>query len=217
MRWLDIDQLADVEWAPADIPLVEQYKARVRSIGYYSTNATVYCEETSKFDVGDLYRPFLEHLSPGAHILDLGCGSGRDSKAFREMGYDATSVDGSKEIAAWARTFTGYPAVVMSFQEIDYKEEFDGVWASASLLHCSRLQLPGVLTRISQALKDGGVAYLSFKWGGADSVDDRGRHFTNFTEDSLTGLLGALTGLTVINIWTETSARWRATVGQCVG
>jgi mutator protein MutT len=133
LRWLEIDQLADVKWAPADIPLVEQYESRARVVGYYSTKAIEYCEETSGYDVGHLYRPFLEYMAPGAHILDLGCGSGRDSKAFREMGYNVTSVDGSPEIAAWASAFTGHPVTVKSFHDIDYTEEFDGVWASACL------------------------------------------------------------------------------------
>ncbi len=121
LRWLEIDQLADMKWAPADIPLVEQYEARARAVGYYSSNATEYCEETSEFDVGDLYSPFLEHLPPGAHILDLGCGAGRDSKAFREMGYDVTSVAGSAEISAWASAFTGHPVAVKSFECRNYK------------------------------------------------------------------------------------------------
>jgi mutator protein MutT len=201
LRWLEIDQLADVKWAPADIPLVELYEARVRAVGYYSTNAIEYCEETSGFDVGDLYRPFLEHLSPGAHILDLGCGSGRDSKAFREMGYDVTSVDGSAEIAAWASDFTGYPVAVKTFQQVDYKEEFDGVWASASLLHCHQDQLQDVIQRILVGLKGKAVAYISFKWGASPSVDDRGRHFTNHTNQSLRQLLENFSNAEILQIW----------------
>lgn len=204
LRWLGIDQLASVKWAPADIPLVEQFKAMAATEAYYTANAQAYCAETRAFDVGDLYRPFLDQLADDAHILELGCGSGRDSKAFMDKGYTVTPVDGNAEVAACAEQYLGRPVVVTTFQALDYHKAFDGVWASASLLHCPRPQLPGLLTRISQALKDGGVAYLSFKWGDADSVDDRGRHFTNLTEDSLTGLLGALTGFAVIKIWTET-------------
>lgn len=37
--------------------------------------------------------------SSNAHIIDLGCGSGRDSKAFINKGYKVTAVDGSKELA----------------------------------------------------------------------------------------------------------------------
>lgn len=201
LRWLEIKQLADMKWAPADIPLVEQYETRAKTVGYYSTNAIEYCEETSEFDVGDLYRPFLERLPPGAHILDLGCGSGRDSKAFREMGYDVTSVDGSAEIAAWANAFTGYPVAVKSFQQIDYKEEFDGIWASASLLHCPQGQLQDVVQRIVAGLKDKAVAYMSFKWGESALVDDRGRQFTNHTMHSLSLLLEKFPGVEIVEIW----------------
>ncbi|WP_279250870.1 NUDIX domain-containing protein [Candidatus Marimicrobium litorale] len=201
IRWLEIDQLADVKWAPADIPLVEQYEARSRVVGYYSTNAIEYCEETSEFDVGDLYRPFLEYLSPGDHILDLGCGSGRDSKAFREMGYDVTSVDGSAEVSAWASAFTGYPVAVKSFQQLDYKMEFDGVWASASLLHCHEDQLRDVIQRILDGLKRKSVAYMSFKWGKSHSVDGRGRYFTNHTDQSLRQLLGNVSNAEILEVW----------------
>jgi len=201
LRWLEIDQLSDVKWAPADIPLVEQYAARARVVGYYSANAIAYCEETSKFDVGDLYRPFLEYLSPEAHILDLGCGSGRDSKAFREMDYNVTSVDGTSEIAAWASAYTGWPVAVKSFHELDYRNEFDGVWASASLLHCQQDQLQGVFQKIVESLKDNAVAYMSFKWGAGYTVDDRGRHFTNQTSQTLEQLLANVENSEILRIW----------------
>lgn len=201
LRWLAIDQLADVKWAPADIPLVEQYEARARAVGYYSTSAIEYCEETSEFDVGDLYQRFIKYLSPSSHILDLGCGSGRDSKAFREMGYDVTSVDGSAEIAAWASAFTGHPVAVKTFQEIGYRGEFDGIWASASLLHCHQGQLQEVILRIVESLKTKAVAYMSFKWGESPSIDDRGRYFTNQTALSLKQLLMNVGNAEILEIW----------------
>lgn len=203
MCWLGMDELDSVEWAAADIPLVAQYKAMAATEAYYTANAQTYCAETRAFDVGDLYRPFLDQLADDAHILELGCGSGRDSKAFMDMGYTVIPVDGNAEVAACAEQYLGRPVAVTTFQTLDYHNVFDGVWASASLLHCPRPQLPDVLTRISQALTDGGVAYLSFKWGDGDSVDDRGRHFTNFTEDSLAVLLDTLSDISVIKIWNE--------------
>lgn len=201
LRWLKMDQLADVKWAPADIPLVEQYEARASTFGYYSTSAVEYCRETSEFDIGDLYRPFLKHLPPVAHILDVGCGSGRDSKAFRELGHNVTGVDGSAEIAAWASVFTGHPVEVKTFQQLDYQEEFDGVWASASLLHCPETQLQGVIQKILAALKDHAIAYMSFKWGESHSVDDRGRYFNNQTTQSLGHLLESTQGTEILELW----------------
>ncbi|KAA1189114.1 NUDIX domain-containing protein [Pseudohalioglobus sediminis] len=208
LRWLKMDQLTDVKWAPADIPLVEQYEAWARTAGYYSTSAVEYCRETSEFDIGDLYRPFLKHLSPVAHILDLGCGSGRDSKAFREMGHNVTGVDGNAEIAAWASVFTGHPVEVKSFQQLDYKDEFDAVWASASLLHCPETQLKDVIQKILAALKDQAIAYMSFKWGESPSVDERGRYFTNQTTQSLGFLLESIQDTEILELWdAETTLR----------
>lgn len=199
--WLDLEQIDDLKWAPADIPLIEQFKSRARVVQYYSRNAIEYCEETSGFDVGNLYSPFLENIKNGAHILDLGCGSGRDSKAFREMGYEVTSVDVSPEIAAWASTFTGHPVIVKSFLEMDEVEKYDGVWASASLLHCHEDQLLEVVEKVMNSLKLGGVAYLSFKWGESMSIDDRGRYFSNLTVESLGQLLKSAFNAEILKIW----------------
>ncbi len=205
LRWLALDELYSVEWAPADIPLVEQYLAMANTAEYYETNAQAYCDETSAFDVGELYKPFLSQLNHGAHILDLGCGSGRDSKAFLGQGYRLTAMDGSAEMAACAAQTLGQEVSVTKFQELSYHDTFDGVWASASLLHCPRQQIHSVLSRIELALKHGGVAYLSFKWGDDETVDDRGRYFNNYTLTSLQALIESVPGFSIIELWSESS------------
>ena len=53
-----------------------------KTIAYYNYNAERFVESTINADVSELYMPFEKLLSPGAKILDLGCGSGRDSKYF---------------------------------------------------------------------------------------------------------------------------------------
>ena len=204
LRWLGLDDLNSVEWAPADIPLVEQYLAMANTDDFYKSNAQAYCDETIAFDMGELYQPFLKHLSYGAHILDLGCGSGRDSKEFLAQGYSVTAVDGSAEVAACATKILGKRVGVITFQELSYRDSFDGVWACASLLHCPRQQIQSVMNRINLALTPGGVAYLSFKWGDDETVDDRGRYFNNYTLNSLQALIDTVTGFSVINIWSET-------------
>jgi mutator protein MutT len=204
LRWLTLDELYTVQWAPADIPLVEQYKAMAGTAAYYGDNAQAYCDETSSFSVDELYQPFLVQLHDGSHILDLGCGSGRDSKAFLDNGYIVTAVDGSAEVAAYAEHVIGQPVDVSTFQELSYKNLFDGVWASASLLHCPRAQILEVLKRVAMALKPCGVAYLSFKWGDDERVDERGRYFNNYTESSFQNLIDKVHDFTVIDLWSET-------------
>jgi mutator protein MutT len=201
LRWLASDELDQVQWAPADVSLVEQYKARASTQNYYDKNAEAYCEETLGFDLGETYKPFLEQITDGGHILDLGCGSGRDSKAFLNMGYMVTAIDGNASIAECAEKVVGQPVLVSDFQELAYTDEFDGIWACASLLHCARSQMPNVLERIATALKPNGLAYLSFKWGDDDMVDDRGRHFSNYSDVSLSKLLSQISSLEIVDVW----------------
>jgi mutator protein MutT len=203
LRWLSLDELNSVEWAPADIPLIEQYLTMANTAAFYQSNAQAYCDETSAFDVSELYKPFLDQLFQGANILDLGCGSGRDSKVFLEKGYSVTAVDGSAEVAACAAKTLGRPVEVTTFQELSHRDTFDGVWACASLLHCPRQQILPVINRIHAALKPCGVAYLSFKWGDDESVDDRGRYFNNYTLNTLQALIDDVTGFSVVEIWSE--------------
>jgi hypothetical protein len=64
--------------------------------------------------------------------------------------------------------------------------------------------LPNVLEKVSRALKLGGIAYMSFKWGESDGLDDRGRYFTQQTVDSLDTLIQSIPALTVMDVWSET-------------
>ncbi len=203
LRWLSFNELNEVNWAPADIPLVEQYKALASTSEYYRVNASNYCEETIGINLIDIYPRFIEHLPEKGHILDLGCGSGRDSRFFLNAGYVVTAMDASNEIATHAEKFIGQPVLVSSFQELLFFNQFDGVWACASLLHCPRAQIVDVLDRISQSLKPNGVVYMSFKWGYDEAVDDKGRYFNNYTLESLHELIDQMANLEIIDEWVE--------------
>lgn len=105
---------------------------------YYRDHAQAFFKRTAHENVEELYSRFLPLLPTGAHIFDAGCGSGRDTKAFAERGYQVTAMDASAEMAALAEEFSGQPVRVMRFQAVDYVEAFDGIWTCASLLHVHR-------------------------------------------------------------------------------
>ena len=106
------------------------------TINYYNLNADVFIEGTINVDMTEIQSRFLSKIPEKSAILDLGCGSGRDSKLFSNLGHSVTPVDGSPELCKKAATHTGLPVRCLLFEDLDYTAEFDAVWACASLLHC---------------------------------------------------------------------------------
>lgn len=155
---------------------------------YYRQNAQRFFTDTASVDMSALYPPFVKCLPPGARILDAGCGSGRDVKAFSEMGFDVEAFDASVELVELARQLSGKPVAQMRFQDVDMVERYDGIWCCASLLHVSEAELPGVMTKLAMALKHGGVGYLSFKHGRGEREKD-GRRFTDMDRAGLQKLV----------------------------
>lgn len=159
-----------------------------KTLDYYDRIAEAFAADTRDADVGELHELFLSHLPAGARILDLGCGSGRDSRLFLGKGYDVTAVDGSKEFCRIASDLIGQEVLCRTFEELDFEEEFDGVWACASILHVPSERLPGVIARISRALKRGGFFYASFKYGVFEG-ERNGRYFTDLDEAGFAALI----------------------------
>ena len=120
---------------------------------------------------------FLELLPQGASILELGCGAGNHAAEMLAKGFAVRATDGSPEMAEIASRRLGHPVEAMRFDELRERDAFDGVWASACLLHVPRAELAGVLDRIHRALKTGGVFYASYKIGEDDGRDSLGRYY----------------------------------------
>jgi SAM-dependent methyltransferase len=100
-------------------------------------------------------------------------------------GFALRATDGSLEMAEIASRRLNHPVEVMRFDELEERETFDGVWASACLLHVPRSELAGILARIHRALKSGGVFYASFKAGEGDGRDSLGRYYNYVSADWL--------------------------------
>lgn len=176
------------------------------TLEWYRANAEEFIQRTSDVDMAEHYRAFLECVPSGGRILDLGCGAGSAAQCFTEKGYRVLAVDGCRELCEYTRNRVGCPVRTMRFEELDYDDAFDGVWACASLLHLRKADLPSVLRLISRALKADGVFYASFKYGDTEREKD-GRIFSDFTEDSLRDLLESAGGFRGISVWTTNDAR----------
>jgi len=159
--------------------------------GYYSENARTFYDATVNLDMGAHYRPFLELIPEGGRILDAGCGSGRDSLHFKQKGYAVVAFDYAEPLVRLASELIGEPVMHLSFAEVEFDSEFDGVWACGSLLHVPRDDLQGILKRLFRALKPAGMLYASFKWGENEEVRG-GRLFSDYTEDTFRTLVAPL-------------------------
>ena len=167
---------------------------------YYEDKAEEYLARTSQLDMESLYKPFLELIPAGGTILDAGCGPGRDTLSFLKKGFQVTAFDASAKMVELASKQTGVAAFQMRFQELKYEQEFDGIWACASLLHVPFCELEDVLTRFRRALKTGGICFMSFKQGNGERFED-GRRFIDFTEATLQQKLADISGLSILRIW----------------
>lgn len=182
------------------------------TVDYYCQHAEAFIRDTLTVDMSSLYRHFLPLLPPNAHILDAGCGSGRDSSAFEKLGYQVCACDASPELAALAKQHLGVEVEVKELQSINWQDRFDAIWACASLLHIPRPELPYVLRRFHQALKADGVIYLSFKYGEGERQQG-GRYFNDMTEAGLARCLVDLTAgsgaplFSMVECWTTADKR----------
>ncbi|MBB3559163.1 SAM-dependent methyltransferase [Rhizobium sp. BK512] len=157
---------------------------------FYDDNAETYAARDRKPPTARL-DAFLAALPEKARILELGCGGGQDCAYMLSKGFDVTPTDGSAELARQAEKLIGRPVKIMRFEELSAHEEFDGVWAEASLLHVPRADLPGILTLIRSALKQDGVFHASFKAGTAEGHDSFGRYYNYPSMEWLQALLDA--------------------------
>ena len=118
---------------------------------------------------------FLDRLAPGARVLELGCGGGRDAARIIERGFDLDATDGTAAMVRKANERFDVGARQMRFDELDAVAQYDAVWANACLLHAAWADLPGIVTAIHRALRPGGWHYACYKLGDGEGRDLLGR------------------------------------------
>lgn len=146
------------------------------TLSFYARNAVTYAGRERRLPSGQL-QAFIAALPAGASVLELGTGGGQDAQAMLAAGLDVTPSDASAELAAEAGRILGRPVLVMRFDELDAAETYQGVWASASLLHAPAAELSADFARIYRALRPGGVFTASFKAGTGEGRDKFGRYY----------------------------------------
>lgn len=159
------------------------------TIAVYNAKAQEYVDLVATDKPNRHLRGFMEALPKGGYALDLGCGPGNSAAMMRDAGFAVKAIDASPEMAKLGAEKFGLDIQVGTFDDVTETAEFDGVWASFSLLHAPRADIPRHLKSIHTALKSGGIFVVGLKTGTGENRDGIGRQYTYFEKDELYGLL----------------------------
>jgi len=88
-----------------------------KNLSYYDENAESFYKRTINANLSQEYKKFGQYIKKGGHILDAGCGSGRDINHFLEQGYKVTAFDASEKMSLLAQKETGLDILTMTFQD----------------------------------------------------------------------------------------------------
>ena len=158
------------------------------TIEYYNKNAEKFIESTINVDMSHLYGEFEKYIPSGGKILDLGCGSGRDSKYFLKKGYQVTAVDASETICKVTSEYLGIDVLNMNIGNLCITGTFDGIWACASLLHIKKSDMKRILCNLVSLLNRQGVLYASWKYGEGERTEN-GKYYSDYDENQIRDLL----------------------------
>ena len=170
----------------------------LRTMQAYNQTAKEYAEKTKHLDMAHEREIFLRNMRPKGYVLDIGCGWGKDAKIFTDLGYNVTGIDISENLLTIARkTSPTSQFVQVDFRQIPFLEQsFDGLWASASLLHAeTKSEVAELLAEWNRIFRTGGKAYIVVKQGvDEEDMEDKRyqgvvKHYCYFQEEEIKDLV----------------------------
>lgn len=203
IRWLTMDELLSLTWAPADIPLVEALfnnHISEQTCKYYDNCASEYSDKTIHINMAEIRETFTKHLPKNGHILDLGCGSGRDSYAFLRLGFSVTALEPSLKLAQLASSYIGQNVLQKKAQDMSDQETYDGIWACASLVHIPEQEFTTTLQQLTRSLKPGGVIYISLKQT-EQHWDDLGRFYNGISTQAVKDFFTTTGAMRILDLY----------------
>ncbi len=170
-----------------------------KTIDAYTNNVAEYLKVPLPPEQLEARQAFVDAVGQG-HVLDLGSGPGSDSTFFLRQGLTVRALDATPAFVEYARGI-GVDAHLGTFNDVTEVAEYDGVFASFSLLHAPREDFPRHLSAIHRALKPAGILFLGLKLGTGQHRDHLDRFYTYFSQPEIEEALTEA-GFTIDNITT---------------
>ncbi|MBN2771349.1 MAG: class I SAM-dependent methyltransferase [Spirochaetes bacterium] len=138
-----------------------------KTLNSYNRNAK---EFNDKFSVYEPYqrqmKKFVSLFKKASMILDVGCGSGLNSKIIAEAGHNIVGFDYSESMIELAeKNCPNGKFYVSSADDFVFSNMFDGICLSFIIVHLSDQEVESLFDKVSESLNPGGYLYISFMTG----------------------------------------------------
>lgn len=157
-----------------------------QTLEFYEKNATELSARFESAQLDSFHLAFSQFIAPGAKVLEIGCGSGRDAARVHAAGYDVQAIDGCEKLLEEAirlhPELSGRLHCVCLPADLPYADgEFAGFFSVACLMHFSPKQVRTIFVQLHRVLspKGRGLVSLPARRGdiNADGIDEHGRVF----------------------------------------
>lgn len=163
----------------------------------YDKYAKLYAENTFHKLLQFQLNNFISHLPKGAKILDVACGSGRDTQYLTEDGFDVLGIDISEELLKEARLRAkNCKFQKMNLLRLEFDESsFDGIWCTNAVTVIPKDNISEAVKEIHRVLKKEGILYISVKEGHGQEIVARKEYenapfyYSYLTKEELENLL----------------------------
>jgi SAM-dependent methyltransferase len=157
-----------------------------KTLSFYESNAIELSARYESAQLASFYQAQDQFFSSGAHLLEIGCGSGRDAARAVSRGYLVEAIDGSENLIAEALRLhpelEGHLHLLKLPAILPFADGcFDGFYSVACLMHFSDEELNRILAELHRVLLPGGRGLVSVPARrddvSHDGVDEHGRVF----------------------------------------
>jgi SAM-dependent methyltransferase len=153
-------------------------------------------------------------------VLDLGCGTGRDTAWLEAHGAYMLGADLSRGMLVEAQKRVRGPLFQLDMRFLPFRgEALAGIWCQAALLHLPKALAPAALREAWRALKPGGLLHVSVQRGDSEGIETRPyeateRYYAHYQPDEFNRLVRAAGFVIVYQGQEESRRTWLLITGQ---